>query len=153
MIINPTSARRIVVIDVQTAVPHRAQSNPAVPAGTEVVTCIQMIVDDGIQATETIFSGAPERDLLRGFWGAVRAGDVFYGYLVVDRLALLRRRTWAWGLIPSRELDLPRVYQHRTVDTAGLRPNATDARYRSAGALANLLGLPESRPGLQMSNS
>ena len=147
MTINPTSTRRIVIIDIQATVPNQAQPNPGVPAGTEVITRIQLIVDDGMQVTEAAFSGAPEQDLLRGFWGAVQPGDVFYGYRVVDLLAQLRRRTWACGLLPSRELDLATVYQHSTADTAGPRSNDGDSSYRSAEALACLLGLPGNRPG------
>jgi len=90
---------------------------------------------------EAVFYAAPERDLLRGFWSAVQPDDVFYGNQVFDRLGLLRRRTWAWGLIPARELDLPRVYQHRMVDTAGLPSGAGDSTFRSAEALATVLGL------------
>jgi hypothetical protein len=142
MNINPTSTRRTVVIEIQTGITGEALHNLKAAAGTEVITSIQLIADDGMQVIEAVFSGAPERDLLRDFWGAVRRDDVFYGYQVVDRLVLLRRRTWAWGLIPSRELDLPRVYQHSTVDTAGLRSSASDAGYRSAEAPISLLGLP-----------
>jgi hypothetical protein len=152
MTINPTSTRRIVVIDIQTTVPNRAQPSPAAPAGTEVATYIQLIADDGMQVTGAIFSDAPERDLLRGFWDAVRPGDVFYGYRVVDRLALLRQRTWALDLVPSRDLDLRTVYGHDTVDTAILRSSTGGAGYRSAQVLASVLGLrtrtskPRERP-------
>jgi hypothetical protein len=141
MNINPTSTRRTVVIDIQTRITDEALHNLKAAAGTEVITSIQLIADDGMQVIEAVFSGAPERDLLRDFWGAVRRGEVFYGYQVVDRLVLLRRRTWASGLLPSRELDLPRVYQHITVDTARLRSSAGDAGYHSAQALASVLGL------------
>src|ERR1035437_8683966 len=86
-------------------------------------------------------------DLLRGFWGAVRPGDVFYGYRVVNLLEYLRQRTWALDLVPARDLDLRTVYGHDTFDTAALRSSAGDAQYRSAGALAYLLVLPGNRPG------
>ena len=95
-----------------------------------------------MQVAQAVFSGAPEQDLLRGFWGAVQPNDLFYGYRVIDLLAQLRRRTWACGMLPSRELDLATVYQHSTVDTAGPRSSTGDARLRSAEALASLLGLP-----------
>jgi hypothetical protein len=66
---------------------------------------------------------------------------VFFGYQVVDHLALLRRRTWAWGLIPGREITLSVVYRHHAVDTAGLRSSTNDAGCRSAEALASVLDL------------
>lgn len=100
-----------------------------------------------MQVAQAVFSGAPEQDLLRGFWGAVQPNDLFYGYRVIDLLAQLRRRTWACGMLPSRELDLATVYQHSTADTAGPRSNDGDSSYRSAEALACLLGLPGNRPG------
>jgi hypothetical protein len=84
MTINSTSARRIVVLDIQTTVPNRAQPSPKTPAGTEVVTCIKITTDDGMHVIEAVFSSAPERDLLSGFWGAVWPGDVVYGYNIVD---------------------------------------------------------------------
>ena len=141
MNINPTSTRRIVVIEIQTGITGEALHNLKAAAGTEVITSIQMIVDDGTQVAESVFSGAPEQDLLRGFWDAVRPDDVFYGYRVVDRLAHLRRRTWTLGLIPSRELSLPRLYRHDVVDTGGIRSSAGNAGHRSATALVSVLGL------------
>ena len=142
MTINPTSTRRIVVIDIQATVPNHALPNPKAAAGTEVITSIQMIVDDGMQVTQAVFSGAAEIDLLRDFWEVVRPDDVFFGYQVAYLLALLRQRAWAWDLLPSREITLSAVYRHHTVDTAALRSSTSDARYRSAEALASVLGLP-----------
>lgn len=147
MKINPTSTRRIVVIDIRTTVTDQARPSSTVAVGTEVITCIQMIVDDGVQVRAAVFSRASEGDLLRGFWGAVRPGDVFYGYRVVNLLEYLRQRTWALDLVPARDLDLRTVYGHDTFDTAALRSSAGDAQYRSAGALAYLLVLPGNRPG------
>jgi hypothetical protein len=89
MKINPTSTRRIVVIEIQTGINDEDQASLKAATGTEVITCIQLIADDGVQVIEAVFSGAPERVLLRDFWGAVRRGDVFYGYQVMDRLALV----------------------------------------------------------------
>jgi len=140
--INPTSTRRIVVIDVQTRIIDEALPNQQAVAGTEVVTCVQLIADDGMKVVAALFSGASEGELLRDFWSAVRPGDVFYGCKVIDRLALLRGRTWAWGLLPSREITLSAVYRQHAVDTAGLRTSTSDGGYRCAEALASVLGLP-----------
>ena len=143
MNLSPTRSRRTVMLEIQTAKTDQQQPDHARYAGAEVITCIQMISNDGMQVTEAVFYGAAERDLLRGFWGAVQTDDVFYGYRVVDCLDLLRQRAWTWGLIPSREIDLRKVYRHDTVNTAVTRSSADDAGYRRAEALAHLLGLPE----------
>src|ERR1035441_5673093 len=123
MKINPTSTRRIVVIDIQTRTTDEALPNLKAAAGTEVITGIQVTVDDGALVVVASFADAAEIDLLRDFWEVVQPDDVFYGCQALDRLVLLRRRTWAWGLIPSRELSLPMVYRHDVVETGGVRAN------------------------------
>jgi hypothetical protein len=101
-----------------------------------------LIADDGMKVVKAVFSGVPERALLRDFWGAVQTDDVFFGHQVVERLAHLRQRTWATGLLSSGDLDLRKIYGCAVVDTPGLRSTPSNARYRSAEALAALLGLP-----------
>jgi hypothetical protein len=142
MTLNPTKYRRTLMVDVKTTNPTQPEPNPAVFPSTDVIAYVQLIADDGIQVVEAVFSGAPERDLLCGFWGAVRPDDVFYGCNAVERLAQLRQRTWATGLLSSGELDLRKIYRCAVVDTAGPRPTSSNARYRSAEALAVLLRLP-----------
>jgi hypothetical protein len=139
--LSPMESRRTVVLDIQTTHPDQPQPDRTKAAGTETVTCIWIVIDDGTRITETTFSGGTEINLLREFWGAVQADDVFYGYQAVDCVALLRRRAWAWGLLPSREITLSAMYRHQTVDTAGLRSSTGGARYRSSEALASVLGL------------
>ena len=149
MKINPTSTRRIIVIDIQTRTTDQATPNLKAAVATEVITGIQMIADDGIQIREASLSDAAEIDLLRDFWEAVQPNDLFYGYRIDDLLALLRRRTWELDLVPSRDLDLRTVYGHDTVDTAILRSSTGTAGYRSAQALASVLDLRTrtSKPG------
>jgi hypothetical protein len=152
MRINPTSTRRLVMFDVQTihttiqtTARDQDQPSPEVTAGTEVITSIQMIVDDGMQVTEAKFYGAAERQLLEQFWRLVRPHDVFVGRSVASRIAFVRRRSWNVGLIPSTEVCLRTIYQHGTLETVG-PSGGSDAGYRSAEVLASLLGLLGSHP-------
>jgi hypothetical protein len=141
MNMSPTESRRTVALDIQTTDTDQPQPNRNKSAGTETVTCICIVIDDGTRVTEATFSGASEINLLREFWGAVQTDDLFYGYQVADRVALLRQRTWALDLVPARGLDLRTVYRHDTFDTAALPLSAGEAGYRSAQALASVLGL------------
>jgi hypothetical protein len=140
MNVNPTKSRRTVVLNIETAHNNQTEPNLEASADDEVITGIH-IVEDGAQVTETSFAGAAEINLLGEFWGATQTDDVFFGYEVVDRLALLRRRTWVLDLVPSRDLDLRTVYGHDTVDTAAVRSSTGGAGYCSAQALASVLGL------------
>ena len=56
MNINPTSTRRTVVIEIQTGITGEALHNLKAAAGTEVITSIQLIADDGMQVIEAVFS-------------------------------------------------------------------------------------------------
>jgi len=128
------------MFDMQTIDADQPQSDLSWSTRSATVIKIHIIVDDGIQITEANFSGATELELLREFWAAVKPDDVFYGHAALDRLALLRRRSWAQHLIPSRGLNLAAVYQHIVVDTS-LPLLASDTRYRRAEALVAALGL------------
>jgi hypothetical protein len=136
MNMNPTMYRRTVILGIQTSGTNQPHSNDAGSAEPETVVCIHMIVDDGKRVTEARLSGTTESDLMRGFWEAVQPDDVFFGRNVADRL----------NLSPSRQIDLRNVYQNSTHDPGGLRLSPSDAGFRSAGALAYLLGLPRNRP-------
>lgn len=142
MTICPTPTRRTIILAVQTADANQSRPNHVVPAHTEVIICIHLIIDDGARVTEVRFSDAAEADLLQKFWGAVQPDDVFFGCGIVDCLARLRQRSWAWNLIPSREVDLRKVYRHTTVDPADPRNDASEVGYRNAEALLASLGLP-----------
>jgi hypothetical protein len=140
MNLNPTESRRIVMLDVQTTDADQPQSDPNRSTPTATVIKIHIIVDDGIQITEADFSAATELELLREFWAAVKPDDMFYGYAALDRLALLRRRSWTQHLIPSRGLNLAAVYRHIVVDTS-LPSLASDTGHRRAETLVAVLGL------------
>jgi hypothetical protein len=149
MNLSPTESRRIMMLDIQTVETDSPQSDHIKYTGTEVITGIQVTVDDGGRVAVATFSDAAEIDLLRNFWGAVQPDDMFYGCQIFDRLFLLRRRTWACGLIPSRELSLSMVYRHDVVDTDGVGSNASDAGHRSAEALVSVLGLRTRAPNAE----
>jgi hypothetical protein len=134
-------------MDIQTRTTDEAPPNLEAAAGTEVITDIRMIADDGMQVMETTLQNAAEKDLLRQFWQLVQPHDVFYGRNISSSVASLRRASWKLDLIPSPGVDLRAIYEHSTVDMRGQEPSSGDAGYRSAGALACLLGLPGNGPG------
>ena len=146
MTINPTKARRTVVLDIQLSGTKPPHPDDKASAGAETITRILLVVDDGV-VTEASFSGAAERDLLRQFWQLVQPHDVFFGRNIAARLEFVRQRSWKVGLIPSPGIDLRTVYQFSTVDVGGQESTNDDAEYRSAGALVNVLGLPGNGPG------
>lgn len=141
MTTNPTKARRTVMLEVQTIGTKPSHPESAACIDSLTVAEIYMLADNGIEVKETSFSGMAEANLLREFWESVQLNDLFFGYGIDDRLALLRRRTWALNLVPSRDLDLRTVYGHESIDTAILRSGTGGAGYRSAQALASVLGL------------
>ena len=143
---SPTESRRTVMLDIQTSNTDQPQPDRTRPTGTEAITCISIVIDDGTWVNEATLQNAAEKDLLRQFWQLVQPHDVFFGRNIASRLALLRRASWRLDLIPSSGVDLRAVYQYSTVETGGQQSSSGNARYRSAGALAYLLGLPGNRP-------
>jgi hypothetical protein len=143
---NSTSPKRTVVPSIQTIDNDQPQPNRSRSASAGTIIAIQVTVDDGTQVTEYNISKRSEMDLLREFWNVVRPQDVFVGYGIAKDLAVLRQRSWEVGLIPSFEIDLRIVYQHKTLDPASLREMTGGTEYGSAEALLCLFGLPVNIP-------
>jgi hypothetical protein len=146
MKINPTESQRIVLLDIQSDDRDQPPSSNSRAVQAEFIVCINIVVDNGTRVTEAKFHSATEKDLLREFWQAVHPHDVFFGRNIASRLEFVRQRSWKAGLIPSPGVNLRALYLHHTVETGAPPSSADDGGYRSAGALAYLLGLPGNRP-------
>ena len=114
MISKPTEAQRNVVLAPQFA---KGPSHQTGSGETLRVVRICVLFHDHERISQEHFEGVDETTLLSGFWKALRAGDRIFVSDVEMTLSLLRRRSWAIRVFPSRDIHLRCIYDHQVIDT------------------------------------
>jgi predicted PolB exonuclease-like 3'-5' exonuclease len=139
---KPSSSRRNVVLNVETAFTNPADPNGTLSTQTRRVVSITMLVDDGISIIEHSFVSLDEESVLRQFWEHVNPGDLFIGQNGLEfDLSLVRQRSWVIGIKPSSDIDLRKYYSHDLIDIMYMWSEWSATLRPSLQGLANVLAL------------
>ncbi|MBB5317446.1 hypothetical protein [Tunturibacter empetritectus] len=136
MLFEPTKSKRNVVLALQIVRTASRKSAPSI-ADSPRISRIAALFCDHERITERLFDDRDEAVLLLRFWQAIRPSDRIFCADVVKRLALVRKRSWRLGVLPSIEIDIRQVYKPELYDTQKMWSENSTAVDRKIGAEYN----------------
>jgi len=142
MRITPSASRRNVFLDIETVSLDPNDPKGALSAASGRIVCICLLIDDGHYVVEECLIEPDESKIVTRFWDLVFTGDVFIGHNAFGfDLPLIRQRSWALGVRPSRRVDLRRFYTNDVIDTMETWSNWGTTKHLSLAKLGEVLGI------------